>query len=81
MPPAGCSVNGREEAREEEDWLTLQRQYDRIYSYFKTTCEPFDFIEWDGKSLLVWRDEAPIERYSLVDLGKLIPLWVEPRAG
>ncbi|MFH1890588.1 MAG: hypothetical protein ABIJ91_03430 [Candidatus Kuenenbacteria bacterium] len=25
----------------------LQSQYDIIYSYFKTTCEPYDYLEWD----------------------------------
>ena len=74
MPPGGYGVNGREEASAEDDWLTLQTQYDRIYSYFKTTCEPFDFIEWDGKDLLVWQDEAAIEKYSFKDLQRLIPL-------
>jgi len=50
----------------------IQYQYDRIYSYFKTTCEPFDFLEWDGQFLLVWKDKDIIEKYSLQDLNNLI---------
>jgi hypothetical protein len=49
----------------------LQFQYDRIYSYFRTTCEQFDFLDWDGKKLLVWNDEEIIEKYSFVDLVKI----------
>ena len=48
----------------------LQNQYDKIYSYFKTTCEPFDFLEWDGKILKVWLNEIVIEKYYLKNLIK-----------
>ncbi|MEK7115265.1 MAG: hypothetical protein AAB847_02815 [Patescibacteria group bacterium] len=50
----------------------LQIQYDKIYSYFRTTTEPFNFLEWDGKVLQVWNKETIIERYSLKDLKSLI---------
>ena len=50
------------------DALILQAQYDKIYSDFKTTCESFDCLEWDGKILQVWKDEALIETYCLKDL-------------
>jgi len=50
----------------------LQSQYDKIYSYFKTTCEPFDFLEWDGDDLQVWNNESVIEKYTLRDLKILI---------
>ena len=50
----------------------IQYQYDRIYSYFKTTCEFFDFLEWDGQILQVWKDENVIEKYLLKDLKNLI---------
>ena len=49
----------------------LQTQYDKIYSYFKTTTEPFDFLEWDGKILQVWNEGFVTEKYSLKDLQKL----------
>lgn len=50
------------------DYQNLQLQYDKIISYFKTTCEPFDFLEWDGKVLKVWNNEIVVEKYSQKDL-------------
>jgi len=47
------------------DWQILQSQYDKIYYYFKVTTEPFDFLEWDGDILQVWKDNKIIETYSL----------------
>jgi len=47
----------------------LQSQYERIYSYFRTTCEPFDFLDWDGKILQVWKGDAIVEVYCLKDLN------------
>ena len=38
----------------------MQHQYDLIYSFFKTTTEPFDGLEWDGKILNVWLNEKII---------------------
>lgn len=54
------------------NYLYLQAQYEKIYSFFRTTCEPFDFIEWDGKILYVWKDEDVIEKYLLKDVKNLI---------
>ena len=54
------------------NYKILQSQYDKIYSYFKTTTEPFDFLEWDGKVLQVWNNWVVIERYTLKDLKGLI---------
>jgi len=51
---------------------TMQHQYDLIYSFFKTTTEHFDDLEWDGKILNVWLNEKIIERYSYKDLKELI---------
>ena len=51
---------------------TMQHQYDLIYSFFKTTTEPFDDLEWDGKILNVWLNEKIIERYNYKDLKELI---------
>lgn len=51
---------------------TLQYQYDKIYHYFKNTTEPFDELEWDGNTLLVFYDETVIEKYNFIDLLKLI---------
>lgn len=50
----------------------LQSQYDKIYSYFKTTCEPFDYLEWDGKVLEVVNKNITLEKYLLKDLKNLI---------
>jgi hypothetical protein len=50
----------------------IQLQYDKIYSYFRFTTEPFDFLEWDGKNLVVWNKAEIIEQYSLKELAKLV---------
>ena len=50
----------------------LQIQFDKIYFYFKTTCEPFDFLDWNGKVLFIWKGDNIIESYLLKDLRKLI---------
>lgn len=50
----------------------LQVQYDKIYSYFRTTTEPFDSLEWDGKILEVWDDDAIVGTYSKHDLHLLL---------
>jgi hypothetical protein len=52
--------------------IKLQKDYDLIYSFFKTTTEPFDDLEWDGKILNVWLNEKLIERYNCKDLRELI---------
>lgn len=49
----------------------LQTQYEKIYSYFKITTEPFDFLEWDGKILNVWNNNKIIEIYKYKDLKAL----------
>lgn len=54
------------------DYQTLQFQYDRIYSYFRTTCEPFDFLDWDGKVLQVWNGNALVEVYHLKEMGFIL---------
>lgn len=64
------------------NYKILQSQDDKIYSYFKTTTDPFDFLEWDGKILQVWNKKVVIEIYSLKDLKNLIfntPLWPRKR--
>lgn len=53
------------------DYQKLQLQYDEIYSYFKTTCEPFDFLDWDGKILQVVKKDITVEEYSLKDLKSI----------
>ena len=50
----------------------MQEQYDLIYSFFKTTTEPFDFLDWDGKVLRVWLDEEVVEVYEFEELQELI---------
>ena len=56
---------------EDIDYKTLQRQDDMIHSFFKTTCELYDDLEWDGEVLQVWKDGTVIEMYRLEDLGFL----------
>lgn len=46
------------------NYKILQGQYDKIYSYFKTTIEPFDLLEWDGKTLEVLLEGGTIEIYD-----------------
>jgi hypothetical protein len=53
------------------NYQELQIIEDNIHSYFKTTCEPFDHLEWDGQVLQVWLDNEVIETYFLDDLGLL----------
>jgi len=44
--------------------VDLQKQYDLIRSYFKTTTESFDELDWDGEVLLVLLNDKIIEEYS-----------------
>ncbi|MBU2265210.1 hypothetical protein KJ784_03445 [Patescibacteria group bacterium] len=53
------------------DYKTLQFQYVKIYSYFKTTCEQFDLLEWNGKILNVWNNDKIVEIYRYEDLKAL----------
>jgi hypothetical protein len=46
----------------------LQTQYDKIHWYFKTTCEPYDYLDWDGESLILVLNDEVIEKYSLQEL-------------
>lgn len=49
----------------------LQFEYDKIYCFFKTTCEFFDLLEWDGKKLNVLDNDKIVEIYQYKDLKKL----------
>jgi hypothetical protein len=49
----------------------IQFEYDKIYSYFRTTCEPFNFLDWNGKILNVWSDNQIVEVYKYKDLKAL----------
>ena len=51
--------------------MNLNEQYENIYRYFKTTTEPFDFLEWDGHTLDVIHNDRIIERYAKEDLKEL----------
>lgn len=53
--------------------IILQAQYEKIHSFFKTTTEPFDLLDWDGSFLNVWLKDKVIEKYTYDDLKKLIP--------
>lgn len=50
----------------------LQYQYDKIYSFFKNTTEPFDELLWDGNTLQVINNDVVIEKYNYKDLLNLI---------
>ncbi|MDO8555247.1 MAG: hypothetical protein Q7R75_01635 [bacterium] len=50
------------------NYQKAQLEYDKIYSYFKTTCEPFDLLEWNGKILNIWSNDKIIEIYKYKDL-------------
>lgn len=53
---------------------TLQSQYDKIYSYFRTTCEPFDFLDWDGDVLEVWSKDSKVEVYLVKELEEVFSI-------
>ena len=53
------------------NYQKVQLEYDKIHSYFKTTCEPFDLLEWDGKILNVWSGGKVVEIYKYKDLRTL----------
>ena len=50
----------------------LQWQHDLIQQYFKTTAEPYDDLEWDGKNLSVCLSGKTIETYTYSDLANLV---------
>ena len=50
----------------------LQTQYDKIYSFFRTTTEEFDLLEWDGNILHVWHGDCIVETYKYKDLQNII---------
>lgn len=52
--------------------MNLQDQYDMIRSYFKTTTEPYDDLDWDGESLIVLLNGEVIEEYSYEQLKEYI---------
>ena len=51
----------------------LQKQYDLIYHYFKSTTEPFDTLNWDGTKVILILNDKIIEKYSKRGLKQLIP--------
>ena len=54
------------------NYKKLQIQDDKIYSYFRTTTELFDYLEYEGNDLQVWNGDVVVEKYSLKDLEELI---------
>jgi len=51
--------------------MNLQEEYDKIYSFFKKTTEPYDNLEWDGNELNVILNNVVIETFSRENLIKL----------
>jgi hypothetical protein len=56
----------------ESNSVKLQSQYNKIYSYFKSTTEPFDSLEWDGRILNVIFEDTVIEKYIINNLKTII---------
>ncbi|MDA8003042.1 MAG: hypothetical protein MPL62_17305 [Alphaproteobacteria bacterium] len=53
--------------------MKLQRQYDAIHRFFKTTTESYDDLDWNGDVLHVLLNDRVIERYTHADLAEIIP--------
>lgn len=54
------------------NYSSLQTQYDKICSYFRTTTELFGSLEWNGETLEVWSKDKIIEIYKYRDLRNFI---------
>jgi len=53
------------------NYQKIQLEYDKIYSYFRTTCEPFDSLDWNRKILNIWSNNQIIEVYKYQELKTL----------
>jgi len=49
----------------------LQEQWDMIYYMFRKMAEPYDNLEWDGKTLEVWLRNRKTETYTVSDLVEI----------
>jgi len=54
------------------NYKIIQNQFNKIYSCFKTTTEPFDSLEWDGEILEVWNKDKIVETYKYKDFRNFI---------
>ncbi len=52
--------------------VDIEKQDDLIRSFFKTTTEPYDELDWDGDILLVLLDGKVIEKYTYNELKEFI---------
>jgi hypothetical protein len=52
--------------------LDIQAQYDAMHSYFKTSTESYDEIEWNGEVCSVILNNETIESYKMSDLKRII---------
>ncbi|MEK7448928.1 MAG: hypothetical protein AAB019_05520 [Planctomycetota bacterium] len=52
--------------------MITQLQLDLITRFLHYTTEPFDDWNWDGKMLVIWLNDEPIERYLLSDVREFI---------
>ena len=50
------------------NYKILQLNYNKVYSFFKSACEPFDEIEINGDIVNVIFNNNIIETYYLKDL-------------
>jgi calcineurin-like phosphoesterase family protein len=46
----------------------LDKEFNQIRHFFKTTTEPFNDLEWDGEELLVIYNGLKVETYTKKDL-------------
>lgn len=50
----------------------LFKQYNLIYRFFRSTTEPYDYLDWSGEKLLIFLNEKVIEKYSKKELQEII---------
>ena len=48
--------------------MQIEKEYNKIYRYFKNTLPAFSTLDWDGDELLVVFNDRVIERYTREDL-------------
>ena len=56
-----------------KDFQQVQVEYDLIHACFKTTAEPYDYLEWDGIKLHVVLNDMTLETYTYDDLMEIVP--------
>lgn len=52
--------------------MDCERQYNFIHRFFKLTTEPYDTLDWDGKTLQIILNNEVIEIYDYKALCEII---------